>query len=179
MPALNRSQVAQIVLLVVLLAHAGLFVVVQRDRGVLETRESALADLERASRAARGQSSPALVQTSLEELETKIAEATLAFPARIAGIALQDHVVQAAGAKLVPLSSVMLQPASTRLLGTLKYPVVTLTVEGQGDPLQLHSFLSLVERTIYATSVLENISMVQVAGSWALKFDLVVYGGPQ
>lgn len=178
MPGLTRRQIAQLVLLLLVVANAGLFAWTQLDRSSLGDQQRRLAQLERQPLTLRGGSNPVVLKSALAEVEQKIEEAGLAFPTRMDTVALQDHIIQAARWSLVQLTSFALQPAVTRALAGGSYPVVILTVRGRGDLPNLNSFLGQVERSVYNTSILENISITQAEEGWSIRFDVVLYAKP-
>lgn len=175
MPTFNRRQIAQVVLLLLVVANAGLFGWTELDRRSIAVQEGQLADLERASVTLRGRNDPAILNRDLQEIEEKIKEATLSFPNQVDTVALQDHIVQAARRNLVQLTSLSLQPAGTKAVAGGNYSVVMLTVQGNGDLPRLQNFLGQVTRSIYSTSTLENINIVWDKEIWTFKFDVVVY----
>lgn len=178
MPALTRRQIAQLALLLLVVANAGLFGWTQVDRNSLREQQQRLVQLERQPVALRGRSNPAVLKSELAEVEQKIEEAGLAFPARVDTVALQDHILQAARRSRVQLTSFTLQPSVTRPLAGGSYPVVILTVRGRGDLPNLISFLGQVGRSLYNTSTLENISVTQAEEAWSIRLDVVLYAKP-
>lgn len=176
--ALSRRQMAQAALLLVVVANAGIFTLLQLDRGSLEEKQAQLATLQREAVTLRGRNSPAVLTRELEDAQAKIAEIALVFPDRVEVIALQDHIVQAAVLNQVQITGLSLQPSATRDLAAGKYPVVMLTVQGQGDLSNLHRFLGQMERNVYDSTTLENIKLTQTEGRWSIQFDMIVFGKP-
>lgn len=178
MPRLTRRQIAQLLAVAAVLANVVVFALVQVERGTLEEQETVLADLQRELRTPRGRNNPAVLQRDLEEAQKKATDASAALPGKVDVIALHNHIVRAAVTNLVQLTNVTLQPPATRDLAAGKYPVVDLTVEGQGDLPRLQGFLDQVGQGLYPTIILESLSINRVQESWTVKFHTVVLSKP-
>lgn len=176
MPELSRRQIAQLVLLVLVIANVGLFAWERLQRESIKDQERKLAALGSQSISLlRGRNDPALLKQEIDEAEKKLRNVSLAFPSRVDTVALQDHIVQVARLNQVQISNLSVQPPATRPLAGTSYPVVVLSVQARGDLHDLYGFLGQAQKHIYNTSSLENVGFTQGERDWSIKFDVVVY----
>ena len=175
----TREQAAKILLLVMIVANAGLFLWLQLDRYAIGEAQRRVAELAAEAAAPRGPSSMTVVRQGFEETGRQVVEASEVFPKRIDTTAMRDHIVQSAGQLGVRLTGLTLLPLEIRTLAGGKYAVVRMTVQGTGDLPNLYGFLDRANNKLYSTSTLEKIRFVEDAGVWSLQFDVVVIGRPQ
>lgn len=179
MPELSRRQIGQLVFLLLVIANAGLFGWDQFQRRQIVEQKLRLSALENQSVALlRGRNDPNTLKQDIAETEQKIQVVSLAFPSKTDTVALQDHIVQVARLNQVQISSLSMQPPSTRTLAGGIYPVVILSVLGRGDLHNLYGFLGQAQKNLYNTSSVENVSATLGDQGWSMKFDVAVYTRP-
>lgn len=174
--SLSRRRLAQIAVIIVMVGNAALFTLNSSDQQLLASRQDSLANLERAIRNPVGISSPDVLKQQLDEASAKVVVAGAAFPARVDPLAVQDHIIRAAQQAEVQVTGLSLEPATTRVLAAGKYPVLIATVTADGEVATLDRYVANLERTVYTSTVLENVSLSQAQGKWTLKLNVVIYG---